>query len=77
MIFLLNQRHMPFYKWAFRALGELPLLSEQRPALERILSEPRETSGERSIFRWEDIRPTAKKWPQSSAQLPAMRSPTG
>ncbi len=42
MIFLLNRRHMPFYKWAFRALGELPLLSEQRPALERILSEPRE-----------------------------------
>ncbi len=42
MIFLLNRRHMPLYTWAFRAPGELPLLSEQRPALERILSEPRE-----------------------------------
>ena len=42
MIFLLNRRHMPFYKWAFRALGELPRLSEQKEALERILSAPRE-----------------------------------
>ncbi len=42
MIFLLNRRHMPFYKWAFRALGELPRLSEQKEVLVRILSDPRE-----------------------------------
>ncbi len=40
MIFLLNRRHMPFYKWAFRALGELDVLSEQKTALEEILDEP-------------------------------------
>jgi hypothetical protein len=40
MIFLLNRRHMPFYKWAFRALGELELLSEQKSALEEILTDP-------------------------------------
>ena len=42
MIFLLNRRHMPFYKWSFRALGELPRLSEQKEVLERILTSPRE-----------------------------------
>ncbi|MBR6208344.1 MAG: DUF4037 domain-containing protein [Oscillospiraceae bacterium] len=40
MVFLLNRRHMPFYKWAFRAMGELPRLSELRPELEQILTEP-------------------------------------
>ncbi len=40
MIFLLNRRHMPFYKWAFRAMGELPVLSEQKGALERLLENP-------------------------------------
>ena len=40
MVFLLNRRHMPFYKWAFRGAKELPVLSEQIPALERILSAP-------------------------------------
>ncbi|NLT39223.1 MAG: DUF4037 domain-containing protein [Clostridiales bacterium] len=29
MIFLLNRRYRPFYKWAFRALRELPLLGPQ------------------------------------------------
>ena len=42
MIFLLNRRHMPFYKWAFRALGELDVLSEQKTALEEILAAPTE-----------------------------------
>ena len=40
MIFLLNGRHMPFYKWAFRALRELPELSELGPDLEKLLSGP-------------------------------------
>ena len=39
-IFLLNGRYQPYYKWAFRALRELPALSELSPALSAILSEP-------------------------------------
>ena len=40
LIFLLNRRHMPYYKWMFRALGELPILSEMKEPLEFLLSEP-------------------------------------
>lgn len=32
MIFLLNRRYMPFYKWAHRAVGELPLLGQEASA---------------------------------------------
>ncbi len=28
LIFLLNRRYMPFYKWAFRALSDLPILGK-------------------------------------------------
>ena len=42
MIFLLNRRYMPYYKWAFRALGELELLSELRDPLGSILTDPKE-----------------------------------
>ena len=40
MLFLLNRRHMPFYKWAFRAARELPRLSEQADTLESLLIDP-------------------------------------
>ena len=40
MIFLLNRAHMPFYKWAFRAMEALPVLGDQRGLLENILREP-------------------------------------
>jgi hypothetical protein len=33
---------MPYYKWAFRALGELELLSELRDPLGSILTDPKE-----------------------------------
>lgn len=36
MIFLLNRRYMPFYKWTHRALGELPLLGK---AAQSVLAE--------------------------------------
>ena len=42
MIFLLNRRYMPYYKWAFRALRELEHLSELGPALGAILTDPEE-----------------------------------
>ena len=37
-IFLLNRRYLPYYKWQFRALREMPLLSEAAEPLERLLS---------------------------------------
>lgn len=40
VIFLLNNRYLPFYKWRFRALRELPLLSEAARALEYLLCTP-------------------------------------
>ena len=40
VIFLLNERYLPFYKWRFRALRELPLLSESARVLEYLLCTP-------------------------------------
>lgn len=37
-IFLLNNTYMPYYKWCFRKLKELPKLSEQADNLEYLLS---------------------------------------
>ena len=39
-IFLLNSRYMPYYKWSFRALRSLPLLSELEDELEWLISSP-------------------------------------
>lgn len=40
VIFLLNERYLPFYKWRFRALRQLPLLSENGRVLEYLLCTP-------------------------------------
>lgn len=37
-IFLLNKVYMPYYKWSFRALKELPLLSSLSQPLEYLIS---------------------------------------
>ena len=38
VVFLLNGRYQPYYKWAFRALRELPVLSELSGTFEVLLS---------------------------------------
>ena len=38
VIFLLNKKYMPYYKWTFRALKELPFLSELYNDLEYLIS---------------------------------------
>ena len=37
-VFLLNRRYQPYYKWGFRALRDLPLLSSLSVSLERLIS---------------------------------------
>ncbi len=48
MIYLLNRRHMPYYKWMLRGLDELPLLGELRPALEYLLTGENDAAGQRT-----------------------------
>ena len=36
-VYLLNNTYQPFYKWAFRGLRNLPILSECEPSLEGLL----------------------------------------
>lgn len=44
MAFMLNKRFMPYYKWAFRAMTELPLLaSDVAPLLELLYADDLET----------------------------------
>ncbi|MBP5385088.1 MAG: DUF4037 domain-containing protein [Lachnospiraceae bacterium] len=38
VIFLLNERYMPYYKWSFRALRELPLFGNLAESLEFLIS---------------------------------------
>ena len=40
VIFLLNDTYEPFYKWAFRAMRRLPLLSDLEPLLTELISTP-------------------------------------
>ena len=41
-VFLLNHRYQPFYKWVFRALGELPLFSDMAMTFEFLLTSDNE-----------------------------------
>ena len=47
VIFLLNRRHMPYYKWSFRAMAELPLLGSMKEALEFLLTGENDGAGQR------------------------------
>lgn len=46
-IFLLNKRYMPYYKWTFRALRELPILSHLAAELEYLISSGNATEEEK------------------------------
>ena len=56
VIFLLNGRYMPYYKWSFRALRELPLLSSAAEAFEFLLTtENTQDLSETKYFMIEEI----------------------
>ena len=38
VIFIINRRYLPYYKWTFRALTELPIFSELHTPLEYLIS---------------------------------------
>ncbi|MBP5308881.1 MAG: DUF4037 domain-containing protein [Clostridia bacterium] len=55
-VFLLNRRYKPYYKWVFRALGELPLPEGTADGLEFLISSPNdEVSAIRKMKQIEEI----------------------
>lgn len=48
MIYLLNCRHMPYYKWMLRGMEELALLGDMREPLEFILTGENDRDGQRT-----------------------------
>lgn len=57
VIFLLNERYMPYYKWSFRALRDLPLFGTLSESLEYLISS--ENSGKTEIVKTEMIEDIA------------------
>ena len=53
MVFLLNRRFAPYYKWVFRAMRDLPILGGFSGALADLLTSP--ASGEAKAARIEDL----------------------
>ena len=45
MIFLLNKKHCPYFKWTFRALRQLDILSEMCAPLEFLLTADNDETG--------------------------------
>ena len=55
-VFLLNRRHMPYYKWSLRAMRTLPLLADMEGPLEFLLTGENGGEGDRlKIQLVEDI----------------------
>ena len=50
VIYLLNNRYEPFYKWAFRGMRELPRLSELEKTLTELLVSGEETFGKPQLI---------------------------
>jgi len=58
-VFLINKKYMPYYKWSFRAMKELPLLSELSEGLEFLISSDNRT--ENYIKKCGIVEDTAEK----------------
>lgn len=55
-IFLLNRRYEPYYKWSFRAMRALPLLSAEADSLEFLLcTDNGEEMAEEKYYAMEDL----------------------
>ena len=63
LVFLLNRKYRPFYKWKYRALKKLPLLGEE--SYQRLSAILKETDPWQAAYRIED---------QSAAMLDLCRS---
>jgi len=57
VIFLLNNKYMPYYKWSFRALSELEIFSELTYSLEYLISS--ENGKENSVLKMDMIEDIA------------------
>ncbi|MBQ5951185.1 MAG: DUF4037 domain-containing protein [Lachnospiraceae bacterium] len=56
---LLSRRYLPYYKWSFRAMRELPVLSDQAAVAEYLLTTPNDpNSAEDKYFMIEDSAKT-------------------
>lgn len=56
VVFLLNKTYMPYYKWQFRALKELPILSETAPMLEFLItSDNSEQTAQKKLLAIENV----------------------
>lgn len=59
MVFLLNRQYCPYYKWMFRAMRDLPVLSEISPDLEWLLAE--QNKGEMTALKADSIEKISAK----------------
>lgn len=48
MVYLCNRVYAPFYKWLFRGMKDLPILSEAAPLIEELISTPIQTKAWRA-----------------------------
>lgn len=59
MVFLLNRQYCPYYKWMFRAMKDLPVLSEISSDLEWLLAE--QNKGEMTAVKKDRIEEVSSK----------------
>lgn len=55
VVFLLNKKYIPYYKWTFRALAGLPILSSMKNDLEFLISSDNKENAQKKVALIEDI----------------------